>query len=147
MGTAEDKPSSVLLVREWEQQLSSSGCCGRIEGDFLDFSDEGERVFSDRRTDMECAGALYRALRERYGSQLQVHIVDPRNLLSLIPRLLRDAWRHGRSPREILRTLFGLGVNAVIVDGRLVSRDEWPQPEALFRLLDERQPGRSAAVE
>jgi len=65
-GTNAESPTaprpSIILVREWEQQLSSSGCCGRIEGDFLHFGTEAERPFQERRSAMECAGTLYRAL-------------------------------------------------------------------------------------
>lgn len=33
----------VLLVREWDHRMCSSGCCGRIEGDFRE--GQGEQVF------------------------------------------------------------------------------------------------------
>jgi hypothetical protein len=46
---------SVILVREWEQQLSSSGCCGRIEGDFLS-KPGGQPTFPERRAAVEAMG-------------------------------------------------------------------------------------------
>lgn len=127
----------VLLVREWERQLSSSGCCGRIEGDFLDFGEGGERPFAGRRDEMECAGDLYRALKARYGDRVDVRIVDPRNLLGLVPTLLADARRHGASPASAVASLLRLSVNSVVVNGRVVARNRWPEPQELFTVLDD----------
>lgn len=127
----------VILVREWEQQLSSSGCCGRIEGDFLDFGEAGERPFSGRRDEMECAGDLYRAVKARYGDRVDVRIVDPRNLLGLLPTVLGDARRHGASLPEALWSLLRLSVNTVVVNGRIVARNRWPDPAELFRELED----------
>lgn len=87
------KPS-VICIREWEQQMSSSGCCGRLEGDFLNWN--GETCFPERRQKMEEAG---------------------------VP------------PREWLRAIGGLKVNAVIVNGRLLSSGEWPDPDRLAQAL------------
>lgn len=141
----------VLLVREWERQLSSSGCCGRIEGDFLDFGEASERPFAGRREEMECAGDLYRAVKARYGDRVDVRIVDPRNLLSLVPTLLADARRHGASLVSALGSLLRLSVNTVVVNGRVVARNRWPEPRELFEVLDAAIPGaadteRDAAV-
>lgn len=127
----------VLLIREWEEQLSSSGCCGRIEGDFLDWRETG-RCFAGRREEMEKAGRLYRAIRERYGERVDVRIVDPRNLVSLVPILLREFWTRRVPPAAALRTLAGLSVRGVVLDGRLFARDRWPAPGELFRVLDDR---------
>lgn len=126
-------PSSVILVREWEGQMSSSGCCGRLEGDFL--NRRGKPCFPERRRDMEAAGVLYQALRQAGG--VEVHVVDPRNLLALIPCLIRDFYRHGVGARDALRTLFGLSVTSVVVNGRLVSRGRWPTAESLLRHVDQ----------
>lgn len=116
--------SSLILVREWEQQMSSSGCCGRLEGDLLQWG--GERCFPERREHMERAGELYRRVRERYGDAVEIHIVDPRNLVSLLPVLFREFRRHRVPLADALRTLFGFGVNAVVLDGRLVDPRDWP---------------------
>lgn len=127
---------SVILVREWEQQLSSSGCCGRIEGDFLHFGAEEERPFQERRSAMECAGTLYRALKERYADRVEIQVVDPRNYLSLVPMVLRDAWRHRAPPADALRALLGITVEMVLVNGRIVARNRWPEPAELFEAVD-----------
>ncbi len=120
--------STLILVREWEQQMSSSGCCGRLEGDLLQWG--GERCFPERRRHMEGAGKLYREVRERYGDAVEIHIVDPRNLVSLLPVLFREFRRHRVPIREALATLFGFGVNAVVLNGRLVDAPEWRLSDA-----------------
>lgn len=136
----------VLLVREWEQQLSSSGCCGRIEGEFLEPATVGEplghepedrtRPFAERRREMERAGHLYRALRERYDEDVEVQIVDPRNLPALLPMVVADARRYGRSVGETLRTLLRLSVSAVVVNGHVVARSRWPDEDEVFSAVD-----------
>lgn len=134
---------SLLLVREWEQQMSSSGCCGRLEGDLLLW--RGERCFPDRRRIMEGAGVLYRAVRDRYDDDVEIRVVDPRNQLALLPVLIRDFRRHRVPFREAVRTLVGLDVQSVVVNGRLLSRGGWPDPEVLLRRLAEAFDGRLAA--
>lgn len=131
---------SVVLVREWEQQMSSSGCCGRLEGDVL--LQQGVRCFPERREVMEEVGPLYRALRARWGDDIDVHVVDPRNLPTLLGLLWRDV-RAGRvGPLGAVRTLFGVSVTSVIVDGRIVSRGRWPTPDEVGAALglDEAEP-------
>ncbi|MEX1258980.1 MAG: hypothetical protein WEG36_15400 [Gemmatimonadota bacterium] len=124
---------SVILVREWEQQMSSSGCCGRLEGDFLSWN--GETCFPERRREMEKAGSVYREVRKRLGESVDLRVVDPRNWISLLPILLRDFRRYRVPPREWLRTIGGLKVNAVVVNGRLIASGEWPDPAVLAAAL------------
>jgi hypothetical protein len=125
---------SVIFVREWEQQMSSSGCCGRLEGDMLVWG--GERCFPERRKIMEDVGALYRAVRDRYGDAVEICVVDPRNLPSLFMTLLGDFRRYGVSLPEALRAVLGITVNSVIVNGRLASRDGRIAPARLFLLIE-----------
>ncbi len=124
---------SVILVREWEQQMSSSGCCGRLEGDALFWN--GERCFPERRTLMEGAGTLFRAVRDVFGDTVVVRVVDPRNLPALLPMLLQEFWRHRVPLASVWRTLSGMAVTTVIVNGRLFSRGEWPSADQLCDAL------------
>lgn len=128
------RPPSVILVRESEEQLSGSGCCGRLEGEFLTCEDGP--VFADRRAAIEAMGPVYRALRERFGDAVTIEVVDPRNLFSMAFLLLRDFWRYEVGVRDALTTIFRLPVQAVVVNGRLVARSSWPDPEALVRLVE-----------
>lgn len=124
---------SVILVREWEQQMSSSGCCGRLEGDFLNVG--GTPCFLERRREMEGAGALYRALRGEFGEAIELRVVDPRNWLSLLPILIRDFLRFDVTLRSGWATLTGMTVNAAVVNGRLLSRGPWPDLDQVVRAV------------
>lgn len=134
---------SVLLIREWERQMSSSGCCGRLEGDFL--APRGERCFPERRRIMEAMGPLYRELRDRYGEDVDVQVIDPRNVISLVPLLVRDVRRHGVGLPGALRTLFALPATGVVADGRIVARGRWPDAREVAAAIGLEAPARTAA--
>ncbi len=125
---------SVILIREWEEQLSGSGCCGRVEGDFL--TREGEPAFRERRACMEAMAPLSRRLRERFGDGIELQVLDPRNP-ALIFLLIRDFWAFRVGLVEALKTTGRLPIQAVVVNGRLVSRGEWPDPLEVVQILEE----------
>jgi hypothetical protein len=127
------KPS-VILVREWEQQLTGSGCCGKLEGDFLGCGDDA--VFAERRAVMERMGPVYRSIRERFGEAVELQVVDPRNP-SLIFLLLRDFQAYRVGLRSALATLFGLPKQGVIVNGALVDRTTHPNAERIVAIIEE----------
>ena len=125
--------SSVILIREWDRQLSGSGCCGRVDGDFTQC--RGEAVFAERRAIMERMGSIYRLLRARFGDAVDVQVVDPRNV-SLLLILVGDFWRFRVAPRTALKTIFGLPPQAVVVNGRLVDRSPWPDGERIADIIE-----------
>jgi hypothetical protein len=123
----------VLLIREWDQQTTGSGCCGRLEGGGAELSAVEE--FARTRADMEAMGAVYRALRAELPA-IDVQIVDPRNITFLLPGLLGDARRHGLTWREAWSELRrGSGQGAIIVDGRVVSSGAIPAPDEAVDLV------------
>lgn len=124
----------VLLVREWDEQASGSGCCGRLGSEVA--SSLTDRTGSDdpyahTRADMEGFGAVYRALSERYSDeQLDLTVVDPRNAVWLAPTVWRDARRRGLSAGEALRqVLGGTASRALVCDGVALIRGEVPSPD------------------
>lgn len=125
---------SVLLVREWEGQTSGSGCCGRLEGD-LPFCGETRSFAPERRAVMERMGPLYRSLKSRFGPGIALEVVDPRNV-SLLFLLVRDFWRYGVGLGTALRTLGRIPIQAVVVNGRIVARGEWPEADEVAALLE-----------
>ncbi|MBM4185114.1 MAG: hypothetical protein FJ207_13010 [Gemmatimonadetes bacterium] len=131
---------SVIFVREMEQQLTGSGCCGRLEGDFLGCA--GERVFPERRAGMEAMGPLYRALHARYGDTIDLEVIDPRNAIALGLLLLRDFRRFRVGFGEAWRTLTRLPVQALVLDGRLVARGAWPAADEVIGVLEGSTPAR-----
>lgn len=119
----------IILVREWDAQVTGSGCCGRLGGEGTMLGDTD--TFSSNRSEMEKMGEVYRALRaELFDEEVEITVVDPRNQVWLIPALLRDARRRGLSPREIWRQVrSGVSYNAVVVDGRVLFSGNVPGPE------------------
>jgi hypothetical protein len=123
---------SVLLVRPWDEQMSGSGCCGRLGG----LSTELGRAedFAPQRCDMESMGHVYRALRQTLPADAELTVVDPRNAVWLVPRLLRDSWRRGLRGRLLLREVHrGTATTAVVVDGLTVVWGHLPPVEEVVR--------------
>lgn len=135
--STQPRPNSILLIREWEGQTSGSGCCGRLEGD-LPFC-ETQTFAPERRAVMERMGPLYVELRRRFGDTAEIDVVDPRNV-SLLFFLVRDFWRYRVGLGAALRTLAKIPIQAVIVNGRIVARGEWPDADVVEAALERRSP-------
>lgn len=119
----------VLLVREWDQQMGGSGCCGRLDTDSVGALREGaESPFTHHRPRMERMGAVYRALRDRFDADVEVTVVDPRNSAWLLPTIWRDARGRGVPVASALRQVSrGTASGAVVCDGVVVATDPTPQ--------------------
>lgn len=124
---------SILLIREWEGQTSGSGCCGRLEGD-LPFC-QTQTFAPERRSVMERMGPLYVELKRRFGDTAEIDVVDPRNV-SLLFFLVRDFWRYRVGFGDALRTLAKIPIQAVVVNGRIVARGEWPDVDVVAAELE-----------
>ena len=128
----------MILIREWAEQLTGSGCCGRLEGDFANCEDGP--VFAERREVMERMGAVYRWLREQFGDAAEIQVVDPRNA-ALLFLLVRDFWTFRVGLGSALGTLFRLPKQAVVVNGRLADRTDHPDPRRIAQIVDEQVRG------
>lgn len=119
----------VLLVRQWDQQVGGSGCCGRFSGGTLESLDDGNRTdpgpWAHARADMEMMGSVYRDLRERYAAgEVDVTVADPRNTAWLVPAVWRDARRRGLGRLAALREAHrATGPRAVVCDGLVLATD------------------------
>lgn len=112
----------ILLVREWDSQMSGSTCCGRLDsGIACELGGEGDD-YAHTRAEMERMGEVYRALRaELPRDAVDLTVVDPRNMVWLLPAVWRDARRRGFSRRRTLRELQrSTAQPAVVVDGHAV---------------------------
>ncbi len=115
----------VLLVRPWDQQMSGSGCCGRLGGLGNELGNEED--FAPQRCDMESMGVVYRALRGALSPDVEMTVVDPRNTVWLVPWLLRKGWARGLRGKMLLREVRrGTSTTAVVVDGRTVAWGQLP---------------------
>lgn len=120
----------VLLVREWDEQLSGSGCCGRFGSDVVrHLDDDAPDPYARTRADMERVGVVYQALRDRYTEdELELTVVDPRNTIWLLPAILRDARRRGLSVGATLKQLnAATAACAVVCDGIVLTTCTDPQ--------------------
>jgi hypothetical protein len=129
-GAGLDRPArhSVLLVREWDQQMSGSGCCGRLGGIGNDLSRAED--FAPARAGMQAMGEVYMALRTVLPEEtVELTVVDPRNTIWLVPRIVRDARRRGMPAAEVWSQVRrGTGNGSVVVDGAVVCSGELPPP-------------------
>jgi hypothetical protein len=126
----------VLLVRPWDTARVGSGCCGGATGGIcVEGWHEDPETVRDRAS-RQPWGALYRAVRAGLPDTVAVEMVDPQNTLFLLPAVVRDARRRGRSwPASLREMVRGPGYAAIIVDGTVVSQGEVPEPERALRLI------------
>ena len=119
----------IILVREWDAQLAASGCCGRLGGQNTELGDT--ETFAANRREMEAMGEVYRALRaELFDEDVEIAVVDPRNMVWLVPTLLKDARRRGLGLWESWGQLRrGVSYTAIIFDGRVLFSGRIPPVE------------------
>ena len=125
--------ASVIFIREVDEQMTGSNCCGKLEGENACLS--GEHAFPGRRDVMVEMGSLYKEARERYGGSVEVDMVDPRNQIYLVARLIKDSFRYGVPVREAMRAIFSHSIPSIIINGRLAFSKEVPSPETFHEKL------------
>ncbi|PXY22897.1 hypothetical protein [Prauserella muralis] len=122
---------SVVLVRQWDQQMGGSGCCGRLDGEAIGVlgAAGAEDPYAHCRDDMERTGAVYRALRERFADdEVELTVADPRNTAWLLPAVWRAARRRGLPWRVAARQVVAAtGATALVCDGLVLGRDVTPE--------------------
>ena len=135
-------PVSVVLIRENAEQVTGSGCCGKLEGDNTLLG--GHDMFVQSRQHQRDVGVLHRAIREFFPpvdgrEQVSVITVDPRNQLYLMPKLWRDVWRYRPGLKAGLQAMLQLfSLPAVVVNGRVISRRNRPlDPDMLCHIISE----------
>jgi hypothetical protein len=127
------KPS-IILIRETEEQVAGSGCCGKFEGDFARFA--GKWIFPERRQIKESMGAVTRWLKEEFGNAIELTIVDPRNQLYLFPKIVRDVWRFRPSLAAALRSVcLAFSFPAVLVNGAVKFSRRVPAREEILHAV------------
>jgi hypothetical protein len=135
-------PVSVILIREFAQQLTGSGCCGKIIGS--DRTLRGRELFQLTRKHQLELGVLHQAVRKFFPQldgrdRVAVVVVDPRNQLYLIPKLLGDVLRYRPGWLAGLQTALQMfSLPAVVVNGRIISRHGGPlEPDTLCHTIGE----------
>jgi hypothetical protein len=126
----------LILIREVDEQLSGSGCCGRVEGDLRGWVGEGDRCFfPERRVLMDRFGAVYRAVKAEFGDQVRISVVDPRNQISLVPMMVRDAFRYHVPALTVAQSVLSAGVCSAVLDGQLLFHREVPPVTQVLELI------------
>lgn len=125
----------VLLVRDWDEQTTGSGCCGRLGSATSEFGCATD--FAPARELMERMGAIYRALRaELPPERCDIQVVDARNITFLYPSLYLAARRRGLGRRQALGQVSqGVRQGAIIVDGITVSAGDPPPVDEAVDLV------------
>jgi hypothetical protein len=121
---------SVILVRECAEQLG--GCC-RIPQSSL-VTTKQDPAFESQRAIIERMGAVYQALRHRFGRAIEVQVLDPRNI-ALPILLIRDFIKHRVGFRNGWRTLAQLPSTGIIVNGRIVDVSHAPDAGAVVEAV------------
>lgn len=132
--TAQVRRPRVLLVRQWDQQVGGSGCCGRFSSVAAEsVCSTGKDPYAHARVDMEVMGAVYHALRDRFADhEVELTVVDPRNTAWLVPAIWRDARRRGMSRRDALRQVHrATSPCAIVCDGLVLATDVADPQEAV----------------
>ncbi|MFQ3545487.1 hypothetical protein Q7A53_15495 [Halobacillus rhizosphaerae] len=105
----------VLIIRP-EKEIGM-GCCGGIcddEDGLVSMKD----AFNHHKEDRENLGNLYNKTRDKYGNEVSVTFVDPRNLLAIsVYFVKRIRNRHISLAEAIKHILLDIKYNAVFVDG------------------------------
>lgn len=134
----------VLLVRQWDQQVGGSGCCGRLSSATLDTLHDPDCAtrtddpWAHAREDMEAMGRVYRALRDRLPAGVELTVADPRNTAWLLPAVWRDARRRGLGVLDALRQVHrATSPRALVCDGLVVATDVTDPEAAAAAVLED----------
>ena len=109
---------NLIIIREQDEMVAA--CCIPLDGQFIRELGKGD-PFSYKQLETESAGALYRKLKEEFSDLVEVIMVDPRNPLYLIPKLIKETFNNKIPFPQALKTIFLYRTPAVIFDGELLS--------------------------
>ena len=112
--------SSILIVCEIPEQLTGSGCCGKLEGPNAYVG--GRCVFEERRRQKEEIGRLFLRLKGEFAEgEAEVIQVDPRNQLYLWSKICADVVRHRPRFWSAVKSLSMMfPVRAILVNGEVL---------------------------
>ena len=121
----------VILIRENAETLTCSSCAGTLEG--IDaFCSSNVPDYAPARQVISQVGELYMSLRREFGDEVELDVVDPRNEVYRVPRLISDYRRYRPSMGSFLKTLFfGISPRSIIINGMVRHAGELPSPMAL----------------
>ncbi|WP_431802788.1 hypothetical protein [Halobacillus andaensis] len=104
----------IIMLRA-EREIGM-GCCGGVCGEgFIEMKDE----FKHHEADRQRLGKLYQVLTEKYGDQVHITYLDPRNMFAILIYFGKQ-WKNKQiSLLQLIRNLFlHMKYNAVFVNGK-----------------------------
>jgi len=126
---------NVIIVREQDGMVT--GCCVPFDGEFIRELGK-EDLFSLNQLEIKTIGELYRKLRDEFPNQVEVIMVDPRNPLYLIPKLIKETFNNKIPFFRALKTIFLYRTPAVICDGELLSSGQKVLDQNLLNTIRKR---------
>jgi len=82
--------NNIILIREDDEVVA---CCVPLDGDFVK-EISGVDLFFNRIEEMESVGDLYKKLQEKYSQNVNIQIIDPRNAIYLVPKIIKEGIRN-----------------------------------------------------
>jgi hypothetical protein len=122
----------LILLREVDHRYSV-GPCGRPDCEAS--ADRCPCVPPDRRDRVARIGEIYRAVRERFGDEVEITVIDPRNVFAYAWLLVRDALRFRVPAGTTLRALAANSVSSAVFDGQLLFQGTPPPPSRVVDLI------------
>ena len=124
------------MIREAAEQITGSGCCGKLEGDNSRF--RGDWVFAESRQVEEKTGEVARWLWEEFGDAIELTIVDPRNQLYLFPKIVRDVLCFRPQFGAALRSVcMAFSCPAILINGTVKFSRRIPERQEVVQAVDE----------
>ena len=74
---------------------------------------------SRRSAEAERVAETYRLLRTCFGDRIELHVIDPRNVISWLTMALMDWWRYRHGVRALRRLLWEVRPYSIILNGQL----------------------------
>lgn len=111
---------SILFIRETQEQITGSDCCGVLRGEFN--RENGLPLFQDTLEKNKILNELGDYLYQKYHPGFEIKYIDPRNQMYLIPKLIKDVFIYKPSFKDSLKTIFQFfNCPAIIVNGCVIN--------------------------
>jgi len=126
--------NSVLIIRESEEQITGSDCCGVLIGEFCTENDSP--VFQAVRDSNQQVLKLGKYLKDEYGNRVDIKYIDPRNQVYLLPKLFKDVWKYKPGFTHALKVIFQFfRCPAVIINGMIMHNAFITSPNEIEKFL------------
>lgn len=109
---------SILIIREQGEMVTA--CCVPLDGGFVNELN-GTDIFKSCQVQIQSTAELYKILSKDKDDHTEIIVVDPRNYVYILPKLIKDVIRFRVPLLEALKTIFLYRMPAVIVNGYLIS--------------------------